>query len=632
MIPDDTIELIRESADIVQVIGEHVTLRRVGTDWRGPCPFHQGTRPNFSVSPRKKMYYCFVCHEGGDVFNFLQKRLGMDWPTAVRHVAERTGIEIREVESRREGPDPREPMWELNGAAGEYFQRMLWEDDLGRTAREYLASRNVTRETAERFGLGFAPNEIGLMRAHLNTLGFDDARLLEAGLMVQREEAQEPRPRFRGRLIFPILDVAGHLAGFGGRLIGDEARFANAPKYLNSAESTTFSKGKLLYGLNAARHAARRDDRMVVVEGYFDVVRLVGAGFEPVVAPLGTALTEDQAVLLSRYTKNIFLLYDSDLAGLKATFRAGDELLKHSLAVRVASLPEGEDPDTFVDKHGKAALEAQLDQAIDVFDRKVQILERGGWFADLHRRRQAIDRLLPTIRAAADPLTRDMYIARASEASGVDRTVLVNEVEAGPRGARRARGGTVSRPMAASQPAEHQEEARFGDRRSGERRRREEPRERELSDSKTAPAERMLVRVMLEARNRIERIAEQRGPDQFTDAISRAIYRALLDRPEATLGELAEVLSPAEAAVAEVLAEEGSHLVDIGRTESDSLDSLRRSDLRAANREIDRLHKVASEEEKNRLVTEKKRNTAEISEITRRLGGQAPRPPQIRRA
>src|SRR5688500_18490489 len=363
MISDETIERVREAADIVQIIGEHVTLKRTGTDFRGPCPFHQGTHRNFSVSPRKKIYYCFVCHEGGDVFSFLQKRLGLDWPSAVRLVAEKSGIEVREVETKREGPDPREPIWELNAAAAEYFARMLWEDEQGAPAREYLESRNVGRDLAKRFGLGYAPREIGLMRSHLATLGYDDARQLEAGLLVRPEEASEPRPRFRGRLIFPILDPLGRHVGFGGRVIGQ-----GEPKYLNSPESPVFSKGKTLYGLNWARNAIRREDRALVVEGYFDVVRLVAAGLESVVAPLGTALTADQEALLARYTKNIFLLYDSDKAGQRATFKAGDQLLQQRVSVQVVTLPAGEDPDTLVDRHGLKALETQLAQAIDVFE------------------------------------------------------------------------------------------------------------------------------------------------------------------------------------------------------------------------------------------------------------------------
>jgi len=348
VIPDETVERVRESADIVAVIGEYVELKRQGTDYRGPCPFHQGTHRNFSVSPKKAMYYCFVCHEGGDVFNFLTKRLGVDWPTAVKMVAEKSGIEVVETQSRRaEQKDEREPLWEINGVAADYFRRMLWDDDLGRDARAYLEERGVSRQLADRVGLGFAPREIGLLRGYLTTLGFEEERMIAAGLVVVPDEGVEPRPRFRGRLMFPIYDVSSRVVGFGGRLLGP-----GEPKYLNSAESTIFSKGRLLYGLNWARQAARRDERMLVVEGYFDVVRLIGAGVDSVVAPMGTALTEEQAKLIRRYTARVFLLYDSDKAGLKATFRSGDELLRQGASVQVVTLPDGEDPDTFVRAHG----------------------------------------------------------------------------------------------------------------------------------------------------------------------------------------------------------------------------------------------------------------------------------------
>ena len=436
MISDETVDRVREAADIVQIIGEHVPLRRTGTDFRGPCPFHQGTHKNFSVSPRKGIYYCFVCHEGGDVFTFLQKRLGMDWPGAIRYVAEKVGIPIEEVQQRREGPHPDQPLWDLNAAVADWFRTLLWDDEEGRQARDYLALRRVSRETADRFGLGFAPRDGEALRRHFSALGYSDGQLLEAALLVARDEGGEPRARFRHRLMFPILDAAGHTVGFGGRLLGP-----GEPKYLNSSESRVFSKGKLLYGLHMAKHAIRRDDRVMVVEGYFDAVRLVSAGFDWVVAPLGTALTEQQGQILRRYARNAFLLYDSDRAGLKATFRSGDELLRHGMTVQVVTLPEGEDPDSFVDHRGAPALAAALGDAIDVFERKVQLLERAGWFADLRRKRRALDRLLPTIRATQDPITRDMYLTRASEAAGVSRDVLERELAA-----TRDRARAVARP------------------------------------------------------------------------------------------------------------------------------------------------------------------------------------------
>ena len=608
MIPDEDVERVRDHADIVQIIGEHVNLRRVGADWRGPCPFHQGTHRNFSVSPKKRMYYCFVCHAGGDVFNFLQKRLGLDWPSAVRTVAEKSGIEIREVETRREGPDPREPVWEINAAAAEYFQRMLWEDDLGALAREYVAKRHVSREAADKFGLGFAPREIGLLRGYLNTLGYDDAKLLSAGLLVQREEAEEPRPRFRGRLMFPIYDASGRLSGFGGRLIGP-----GEPKYLNSADSVTFTKGRLLYGLNWARHAIRRDERLLLVEGYFDVVRLVLAGIESVVAPLGTALTEDQASMISRQTKNVFLLYDSDTAGQKATFRAGDLLLAQGVSVRVVTLPDGEDPDTFVDSHGRAALEMQIDAAVDVFDRKVQILERQGWFADLHKRRRAIDRLLPTIRATADLVTRDMYIARASEASGVDRNVLSREA-AGAGGR-----SSSTRAPSSSPPAEQQEQMRMGDRRMAERRSASESR-----PPKSGPSEeRYLLRVILAHPAYLEMAAEAEvGPANFEDGRYREIFETLSKigadaSPEVVVRELSR---DAVAAYDEMLGEPPNSILDLERTYHDSVAKLRIRELRQRNLDLQRLMATArTPDEQTALLVEKNANKQAMTALQARI-------------
>lgn len=596
MIPDEDVERVRDNADIVQIIGEHVSLKRVGTDWRGPCPFHQGTHRNFSVSTKKRMYYCFVCHAGGDVFNFLQKRLGMDWPSAVRAVADKSGIEIREVETRREGPDPREPVWELNAAAAEYFQRMLWDEDIGQPAREYLAKRNVSRDAGQRFGLGFAPREIGLLRSYLNTLGYDDARLLSGGLLVKREEAEEPRPRFRGRLMFPIYDASGRPSGFGGRLIGP-----GEPKYLNSSDSPTFTKGRLLYGLNWARHAIRRDERLLLVEGYFDVVRLVLAGIETVVAPLGTALTEEQASMIARQTKNIFLLYDSDTAGQKATFRAGDLLLSQGVSVRVVTLPDGEDPDTFVDTHGSAALEAHIEAAVDVFDRKVQILERQGWFADLHRRRRAIDRLLPTIRATADPVTRDMYIARASEASGVDRGILSREVN--DAGGRNGRTRPASTPPAPPPPEEHQEQMRMGDRRAGDRRESTQRQPPRVGPS----VERYLLRVILAHPAYLEMAAEADvGPDTFQDQRYREIFETLTTvgadaPPEIVIKEL----SPdAAAAYDQMLGEPPESIVNLELTYRHTIARVRTRELKNRNEEINRLMATARDEEKNALLAE----------------------------
>ncbi|MGI8498986.1 MAG: DNA primase [Gemmatimonadaceae bacterium] len=615
MIPDDVVERVRESADIVAIIGEHVNLKRSGASFRGPCPFHQGTHRNFSVTPGKGIYHCFVCKESGDVFTFLQKRLGMDWPSAVKLVGEKSGIEVREVDTRREGPDPREPFWEVNAAAGEFFQRMLLEEDGGRPARDYLALRRVTREAADHFQIGYASRDSVALRTSLLALGYDDERLLEAGLLVRREDTQELRPRFRNRLIFPIFDASGHPVGFGGRLLGP-----GEPKYLNSAESPVFNKGRLLYGLNWAKHAIRREERVLIVEGYFDALRLVSAGVDAVVAPLGTALTEHQAQLLQRFAKTACLLYDSDQAGLRATFRAGDELLRHGIAVQVVTLPDGEDPDSFVDRHGAEGLTAQLAQAIDVFDRKVQLLERGGWFTDLRRKRRALDRLLPTLRAAADPLTRDIYLARAVEAAGVSRETLIREIE---QRSRSQRGAAAPMPDRSATPvsatgADREAPARRTALLTSERRQRA----RERAQIPGGSAERGLVQVMLFDRGRIEPIAKRRAPEGFDDEVYREIFRELLLNPGTDAEALTGSLSDDAAAVVQELLSEPEALSNPRRTEDDCLSRLRERDFDKEISELNSLINIAKDgAERNEHVMRKRELSKERNKERKARGG-----------
>jgi DNA primase len=581
VIPDEVVEQVRDAADIVQIVSEYVSLKRAGSDFRGPCPFHQGTHRNFSVSPKKRMYYCFVCHEGGDVFRFLQKRLGVEWPAAVKLVGEKSGIEVREVDTRREGPDPREPLWELNATAASYFQKILWDDPLGAPARDYLVQRDISREVADQFGIGFAPREIGLLRNYMTTLGFEEKRLVESGLVIQGDDGSEPRPRFRGRLMFPILDAMGRNIGFGGRLLGP-----GEPKYLNSAESAVFSKGKTLYGLNWAKNDVRREDQVLVVEGYFDVVRLMIAGITTVVAPMGTALTDAQAAMLRKLTKNVFLLYDSDKPGLKATFRSGDELLKQGVSVRVVTLPEGEDPDTFVKNHGPAALASKLREAIDVFERKIQLLERAGMFSELQKKRRALDRLLPSIRITSDEIMRDLYLSRASEVSGVAREVLERELTG--RATPRADAATVNAPRIS--PV-----ARV---RRGER--------RAQHGQRGASAERELIRAMLLVRSRVEQIAEKLGEENFHDPQYRAIYHSLIvSGPDATIDELSAILDEESIGVIEDILAEGQTQMDQERTVNDSLATLRARELDERAAELDRIIPLADGPQKDKLIAEK---------------------------
>jgi DNA primase len=625
MIADDVIERVRLAADIVQIVGEYVPLRRLGGSYRGPCPFHQGTKPNFSVTPEKGTYHCFVCHESGDVFTFVRKRLGLDWVGAVKLVGERVGIEVIDQPTRAHAPDPNERNWEVLATAAEWFRVQLEHESMGVAARTYLDGRAIDAPARARFGVGFAPRDGQLLRRYLHSLGFDDARQLEAGVLFTREGESEARPRFRERIMFPIVDELGHHVAFGGRAMGD-----HAPKYLNSGESTVFQKRRTLYGLHAGKQAIRRAGRAIVVEGYLDAIRVALAGIEEVVAPLGTALTEEQAALIVRYAGEVFLLYDSDEAGQKATFRSGLELLRHKAAVRVVSLPNGEDPDTFVRAHGRAALETQLSQAIDLFDRQIQILERRGWFANLRHQRRAIDSLLPTIRAARDPLTRDMYLTRLADVSGVDKATIASEADEPPA---TARGGVMRRSTEMEPPPLTRDDAAPP---PGEyapsapapfvkrpwvpgRRGKPAPPEWHVTSAlprarRDDPVERALVRAMLADRDVVERIAERHAPTDFRDANYRELFSVLLAAGHRDdVEEVGAALSPEAFQVFRELMETGDahppESVDLSLV----LNQFRKRPLEARIREIMDLMPTRSASEQIELLNEIKRLKTEIA-------------------
>jgi DNA primase len=513
MIPDETIEQVRDSTDIVGLIGESVSLKRTGSDYRGPCPFHGGTNRNFAVIPKKGRYYCFVCHESGDVFSWFMKRLGMDYPTAVREAARRTGIVIPE-RAERSGPDPHEPLYGAMAVAHDWFARQLLELPDASGAREYLQSRDIQLDTAALLGLGFAP--VGnTFPAAMAELGVEERVLLAAGLLAQRDDGSII-PRFRRRLLFPIHDLRGRVVGLGGRLLGP-----GEPKYLNSPETEIFHKGKQLYNLHQARGAIRKEESVLLVEGYFDVIRLSLAGVEHVVAPLGTALTPDQAALLKRYAPAATILYDSDLPGLRATFRAGDELLRHGIRVRVATLPPGEDPDTLVRNGGLPALERVLLDAIDLLERKIQLLERKGFFEGVEHRRDALDRLLPTIRAATDPITRELYLSLTAERAGVSKEVLERELRDSGAGGQRGGRDTAGPERSASTGT-----ARARVRRNPET---------------------QLIAAMLAAPELIVRAREEIVPTLLEKPQLREIFEALI-RGDSTGSQLPEQLSEHAAA------------------------------------------------------------------------------------
>ena len=592
MIPDDMVEEVRARADIVDVIGEFVPLKKSGREYKANCPFHEERTPSFYVVPDKGFYKCFGCGKSGDVFSFVMERQGMDFVDAVKHVASRSGVEIREVGRGRDEEDPHRSLYEINAFARDWFRKQLLDERVGERARTYLKGRGVGPEIAERFGLGYAPDEWRGLKEAAAKHGLDEGKLLEVGLLAKSEKA-EPYDRLRDRIVFPIEGLSGRVIAFGGRILRADVK--DAPKYLNSPETPIFQKGHNLYGLSWARNSIRKDERALVVEGYMDVVSLAARGFENVVAPLGTALTREQAHLLSRYCSRVLLLFDSDAAGLKATFRAGDVLLEEKLHPAVVTLPQGEDPDTVVRKEGPDALRRYMDDALDVLDRKLQILEQKEFFSSIERTRSAVDRLLPTLRAAADPALRDIYVDKVAKKTGVRRETLEAEMKRTRR--RGTADGSAARPAkpAASAPS----------RPSG------------------TGAERKLLMMMLRGVEWVERAGELVSVEDFDDPYHRAIFQALLDDPE-----MRTPPSSMDPVASRRLEEILSDREELDRGIEVFTDAVRRMRVAGLNRRIEGLGRLSTsattDPERHRLETERKKLIDERRELDPPIG--RPRP------
>jgi DNA primase len=514
MIPDRVVEEVRDRADIVEVVGEHVTLKRAGKEFKALCPFHQEKTPSFHVVPAKGFYKCFGCGESGDVFSFLMKHLGLSFTEAVEKLAAREGVEIPRAESRPED-DLLAPVREAVAFAADFYQRQLRDPAAGERGRKYLQERGIPDEAVDRFLLGYAPPDWRALREAAHRHGLEDEVLLTAGLIKTSDKVDEPYDRLRDRLVFPTTDVRGRVIAFGGRALGPDAR---GPKYLNSPETPLYQKGNELYGLAWAKGSIRKEGAALVVEGYMDYVSLAARGVEHVVATLGTAMTPEQARLLTRYAGQILLLYDSDAAGLRATFRSGDEILRAGGHPMVVTLPPGEDPDSVARAGGPRALAPFLDGGVDLLERKFQILDERGYFDDVDGVRKALDGLLPTLRAARDPTLRDIYVDRVSRRTGVRRETLEHEIVSDAPSPRRAAAQRVD-------PA------------------RTPPATRVPGVDRT---ERLLLLLLARDPLRLERTVDLVQPGAFQGVVNRELFEAML-RQVARGGELTAMESTEEA-------------------------------------------------------------------------------------
>ena len=400
---DDIIEEVRSKNDIVDVVSQYVRLTKKGNSYFGLCPFHNEKTPSFSVTPGKQMYYCFGCGAGGNVFNFIMEYENYTFGEALKHLADRAGVELPKIEYSREvrqKAQEKAELLEINKQAAQYFYQLRTEK--GQTGLDYLKNRGLSEETMRKFGLGYSDRAGGGLYRYLKAKGYPDDRLRESGLF-NVDERHGMYDKFWNRVIFPIMDVNNRVIGFGGRVMGDAK-----PKYLNSPETKIFDKSRNLYGLNIAR--TTRKKYLILCEGYMDVISMHQAGFTNAVASLGTALTSGHASLLKRYTQEVLLLYDSDEAGIRAALRGIPILREAGVNSRVVSLKPYKDPDEFIRNMGPEAFEQRLEEARDSFLFRVEVAENEFSMNDPQGQNQFFERCAQMLLELKDELERNLYI------------------------------------------------------------------------------------------------------------------------------------------------------------------------------------------------------------------------------
>ncbi len=446
---NDKIDAIRSRVDIVQVIGSYVALKKQGQRFTGLCPFHDEKTPSFSVSPDKGLFYCFGCHAGGDVFAFLMKHEGLDFHEAARKLGALVGVELEpESKAKLEQRKAEDDLVRVNGFALAFFQHEIWSPR-GAAARAYLAERGLPEMLMREWRLGFGASGQTLL-AYLDTKRVPRALAARAGLLT--EDGQ--RSLFEGRVVFPVVDALGRLVGFGGRRLGD----GSSPKYINTRESPLFTKRKLLFGWDHAEHEIRKTRRVVVVEGYMDVIAAHAAGLAETVAALGTAFTDDHGRQCARLAKEAVVLLDGDAPGRAAAFKVAEKLLAARLATTVAALPDGFDPDTYWRKHGADALVKLVTEAKPAVEHFIEL-----GFADtamtVEAKAAAAREIWPLIDALGPGLERDLYGARLAERVGVSVEQLLKHMKAlAPKRAPSSGEGAEARrhpaPEAAAGPSD----------------------------------------------------------------------------------------------------------------------------------------------------------------------------------
>jgi DNA primase len=425
LISQDVINQIKDRIDIVDIVGQHVSLTRAGQNLKGLCPFHQEKSPSFTVSPSRQIFHCFGCGAGGNVFTFLIRITGASFPETVRDLGRRVGIEVQEQAADAGQPQQTNRTEQVNQAASRWFHENLRDERLGAEAREYLCGRGVQQATIDRFGIGVAPAEWdGLLKA-MGKQGLAPQDLASAGLVIARDSGTGYYDRFRGRVMLTITDLRKRVVGFGGRVLGD-----GTPKYLNSPDTPLFKKGQTLFALDVAREAIARTKTVIVVEGYFDVIALHQAGLTHTVATLGTALTPEHVQVLRRFASKVVLLFDPDPAGVRAALRGLDLFVNSGLGVKVVTLPAGEDPDTYVRKEGPEAFARLEQQAPSLLDFALEHSLKSAEGTTIEGRIRSVDEILRILQKSEHPIEREERIRLVAERFGINQQRLIDRYPA----------------------------------------------------------------------------------------------------------------------------------------------------------------------------------------------------------
>lgn len=497
--------------DIVDYVSQYVALKKSGKDYSGLCPFHKEKSPSFHVSREKQLYHCFGCGASGNLVQFVQRTEGLDFVEALKLLADRAGIVLPEEDQQVDYAlhQKKQRIYQMNQAAARFFHHTLTETPEGAAGLAYFQERRLSPKTIRSYGLGFAPDQYTALCDHMKSLGYSEEELLDAGLVTKRED--RIYDRFRNRVIFPIIDLRGNVIGFGGRIMGDakEQNGYKPPKYLNSAETPVFHKGRNLFSLNLAKKAQAR--QIILAEGYMDVISVYQAGVHNVVATLGTALTEDQARLLSKYCDEILLCYDSDEAGQKATIRAIEIINSVNGRARVIRLRGAKDPDEYIKANGADAFRHAVAQSLPSTEYRLSL-------ARTHFNLDAPEGKIGFIQEAAEVLCSlmdaveiDAYVKQISAETEISKEAIYSEYKKKAAQKKRQQSPAALRPLRPAASASSDETS------AGVR-----------TASPSELAEKKLLNLMIQKKKYMQRVFSSLTPEDFTNPVHRRLYEKIM--------------------------------------------------------------------------------------------------------